>query len=121
MELTFYDVAGRAIAYCEDDRHIYAFGGAALGYLDADSVYAFDGQHIGWWSRGWIRDHHGAAVFFTEAAAGGPPLPLKHGNTAKSAKGALPLAAFKRMKPVRPMESSTWSARSGPQFFPAQR
>jgi hypothetical protein len=79
-------------------------------------VYAFDGQHLGWWQRGWVRDHHGAWVFFTDAAAGGPPTPGKQALPAKGYKNAPPPAAFQHVKPA-PVTSGLGSSRSGPQFF----
>ncbi|HEX8112840.1 MAG TPA: hypothetical protein VF516_34150 [Kofleriaceae bacterium] len=76
MEFTLYEAGGRAVAYCDDGRHVYAFHGAPLAYIDGDSVYAFDGEHLGWWDQGWVRDHHGACAFFTEGAvASGLALP----------------------------------------------
>jgi len=34
MELTFYDVGGRPVGYCDDGRHIYEFSGLPLAYLE---------------------------------------------------------------------------------------
>ncbi|HET7506174.1 MAG TPA: hypothetical protein VFK02_34380 [Kofleriaceae bacterium] len=120
MELTFYDVTGRPIAYCEDGRHVYAFTGLPLAYLDGDSVFAFDGQHLGWWDRGWVRDHHGAWVFFTEIAAGvGLALPARRGAPPKGIKNVPPPIASGRIKPVPFADGSGWSSRSGAQFFPS--
>src|SRR5215831_14356200 len=100
MELTFYDVNGRPIAYSDDGRYIYAFSGLPLAYLDGDSVYAFDGQHLGWWERGWVRDHQGAWVFFTDSAVvDGPPMPAKHAQPVKGFRNMPPLVpAFKQVK-----------------------
>lgn len=118
MDFTLYDVDGRPIAYCDDGHHLYAFSGSPLAYLDSDSVYAFQGHHLGWWDRGWVRDHFGACVFFTEAAAGGgTSLPDVHPRPAKGAKRPRPVAAYRLPKPVRTVDASSWSLRSGMQFF----
>jgi hypothetical protein len=118
MELTFYDVDGRPVAYCDDGRHFYEFGGRPLAYLEGDSVYALTGQHLGWWDHGWVRDHQGASVFFTDSAGGGwPPLPVKQPRPAKCLKIAPPAPAFKHMKPVRVTKSWGWSFHSGMAFF----
>lgn len=102
MEFMLYDAGGRPIAYCDDGRHLYAFSGAPLAYLDGESVYAFQGHHLGWWDRGWVRDHQGACVFFTDAAEGaGPILPTTHPRPAKGAKHAPPARAYKLPKPMR--------------------
>lgn len=121
MDWTFYDAAGRAVAYCDDGRLIYSFGGVALAYLEGDSVYAFNGQHLGWWDRGWVRDHHGAWVLFTEIAIGGPSTPGRQGRPAKAFKNTPPVAAFKHVKPVPVAGGLGWSSRSGAQFFHATR
>jgi hypothetical protein len=122
MEFTLYDAGGRAVAYCDDDRHLYAFHGAPLAYVDGDSIYAFHGEHLGWWDREWVRDHHGACVFFTEATVGaGPALPPRRERPAKVAKQATRAAAYPLPRPVRAPDASDWSRRSGIQFFPPQR
>ncbi len=116
-ELTFYDVGGRPVAYSDDGRLVYDFGGLSLAYLDGDSVYAFDGQHLGWWGNGWVRDHQGAWVFFTESAVGGPPTPTRQARPAKGYKNLPPASAFKHVKPAPVANSLGWSSRSGSQFF----
>jgi hypothetical protein len=121
MDSTFFDSGGRPIAYSDDGRNVYAFSGHPLAYLEGDSVFTYDGQHLGWWDRGWIRDHHGACVLFTEAAIGGPPLPARHVLPAKGFKNAPPARGFKHVKPVRAAEGSGWSMRSGAQFFQSSR
>ena len=121
MDWTFYDTGGWPVAYCDDGRHIYAFTGHPVAYLEGDSVYAFNGQHLGWWDRGWIRDHHGGCALFTDAAIGGPSLPARHALPAKGFKNAPPPRAFKHVKPVRAADGAGWSLRSGPQFFHSMR
>jgi hypothetical protein len=122
MEFTLYDAGGRAVAYCDDDRHLYAFHGAPLAYLDGDSIYAFHGEHLGWWDRGWARDHDGACAFFSEAAGDqGPVLPPRQEHPTKAAKRAPRPAAYPLPKPVRARNASAWSLRSGMQFFPPPR
>jgi len=121
MDLTFYDAGGRATAYCDDGRVIYAFSGVPLAYFEGDSVYAFNGQHLGWWERGWVHDHQGAWVFFTESAVGGPPTPTRHARPAKAYKNVPPPQAFKHVKPVPVAGGLGWSSRSGPQFFQSTR
>jgi hypothetical protein len=120
VDLTFYDVNGRPIAYSDDGRYVYAFSGLPLAYLDGDSVYSFNGQHLGWWDRGWVRDHQGAWVFFTDfARIGGQPMPRKSVLPAKGLRALPPpVPAFKQVKPVPVAGGSGWSMRSGVHFFP---
>jgi hypothetical protein len=116
MEFMLYDGGGRAVAYCEDGRHLYSFNGFPLAYLDGNSVYAFAGQHLGW-DRGWVRDHDGACVFFTDAAAG-PLLPTRQSPPPpKAAKQAPQKPAYQLPKPLRAVDVPGWSLRSGKQFF----
>ena len=119
VELTFYDVNGNPIAYSDDGRHVYAFSGIPLAYIEDDSVYTFDGQHLGWWDRSWVRDHQGSWVFFTDSAIGGPSKPALHARPAKALKIIPPMRAPKQTKPVPVLKSMGWSSRSGVQFFPA--
>lgn len=122
MECTFYDVDGRPVAYCDDERHVYSFSGHPLAYLEGESVFACNGQHLGWWERGWVRDHQGAWALFTESAISEVlSLPAKHPRPAKSVKNAPPPRVFKGVKPVRPADGLGWSLRSGARFFDSTR
>ncbi len=122
MEFTLYDAGGRAIAYCEDGRHLYAFDGSPLAYLDGDSVYAFHGEHLGWWDHGWVRDHHGACVLFTEGAdVLGPSRPSLQASPVKRAQQPTRTPAYRLPKPMRAPDVVGWSLRSGPQFFQPAR
>lgn len=122
MEFTLYDASGRAVAYCDDGRHLYAFHGEPLAYIDGDSVYAFHGEHLGWWDRGWVRDHQGACTFFTEAAIGtGPMLPPTQAHPPKAPKQASRRPAYPLPKPARAQDTLAWSLRSGMLFFPPPR
>jgi len=118
MELTFYNMTGHPIAYSDDGHHVYDFSGLPLAYLEADSIYAFDGQHLGWWSRGWVRDHQGSWVFFTDSASDGPARPAKQGLPPKQLKAIPPARAPRQAKPVPVSKSMGWSSRSGVHFFP---
>jgi hypothetical protein len=118
MEFMLYDAGGRPIAYCDDGRNLYAFNGVPLAYADGDSVYAFDGEHLGWLERGWLRDHEGACVLFIEgAASGGPLLPSTQSCPPKAAKLSPRAPAYQLPKPRRPPDAARWSLRSGAQFF----
>jgi hypothetical protein len=122
MKFALYDAGGCAVAYCDHGRHLYAFQGAALAYVDGDSIYAFHGEHLGWWDHGWVRDHDGACVFFTELAVGeGPALPPRQERPAKAAKQAPRHIAYSLPKPPRAHDVPSWSPRSGMLFFPPRR
>src|SRR5438105_1586124 len=122
MELTLYDPSGRPVAYCEDGRHLYGFDGTALAYLDGDSVYAFHGEHLGWWDRGWVRDHHGAcALFAGDADDVGPVTPSKQPTPNKATKHPPRPPAYPLPRPDREPDTRVWALRSGRPFFPPPR
>lgn len=116
-EMTFYDRNGRPICYTQDGEHIYLFSGEPVAYLYDGSVYAFSGKHLGWYIDGWIRDHNGNCVFFTEHASGGPIKPVRQVRPVKSVKQIRPIKGVKEIKPVRPVRTLSWSPLSSEAFF----
>ena len=120
--MLLYDAGGHAVVYCDDNEHLYAFNGVPVAYLEDDSVYAFHGEHLGWWDHGWIRDHEGACVFFTEDAdSAGLKLPLRRAAPTRAAHQPIGQRAYRLPKPPRAQNIAAWSLRSGPQFFPPRR
>lgn len=116
--MTFYDRNGKPMAYTEDDIHIYLFSGKPVAYFDGNAVFGFNGKHMGWFEKGWIRDIWGACVFFTENASGsGPMKPMKQMRPMKCMKQMKPMKAMRQMKRMKPMNQLSWSALSGESFF----
>lgn len=118
MEITFYDRYGRPIAYTEDNAHIYLFDGSAVAYISGDSIYGYSGKHLGFFQNGWVRDHSGNCVFFTEISRGsGPVKPVKSVRPVKSVKSVRPVKGVREVKPVKSVRLLSWSDLSGRQFF----
>lgn len=116
--MVFYNWHGQPTAYTENDVDIYLFTGEPVAYLNGDAVYAFDGRHLGWFSKGWVRDLNGCCVFFTEDASGsGPAKPAKYACPAKYAKYAKPAKCAREARHARAVNSVGWSQLSGRQFF----
>ena len=69
-EISLYNLKGEAVAYIdtEDELNIYLWAGKPVVYLDGDSIYGFNGKHLGWFEDGIVRDHKGYAVGFIEGA-----------------------------------------------------
>ncbi len=112
MKIFFYNKRGRSVAFSEDGEHIYLFTGEPVAYLEGSSIYTFNGKHLGWFDNGWVKDHDGKSVFFTDTALGGPIKPL---ITLKPEKCALMPIPFKRMKwprPIRKPDRLVWSDKS---------
>jgi hypothetical protein len=117
MDIVFYDQNGTAVAYSEDRIHIYLYNGDPVAYFDRDSIYSFSGTHLGWYKDGWILDHDGNAVFFTEHAQGGSLKPLKDLIPLKELKDQMPMKEIKEPKPLRPIKSLNWTQLSIEDFF----
>ncbi len=117
MEITFYDRDGVPIAYLADDETIYLFRGQPVGYLLQNSVYSFLGRHLGWYDHGWICDHAGYCLLFTEAAQGGPARPVKRPKPNKLIKIFRPVKSAREAKPAKLSRSPSWSKLSWSQFF----
>lgn len=117
MTIDFYSKTGEPIAYTEDNEHIYLFSGAPVAYLSGDAVYAFSGQHIGWFEDGWIRDKKGSCVLFSAETHGGPIKPVKRIKPIKGVKRIKPIKGVRQIKSVKAVKGLSWSPLSGKQFF----
>ncbi len=117
MMIHFYDANGEPVAYCEDGVHIYLFSGVPAAYIEGDSLFDYEGRHLGWYENGWVVGDGGKSVCFTESAVGGIPRPLKKMAPLKSMKFALPMKKTRTLKPLKPMRSAAWSDMSSIEFF----
>jgi hypothetical protein len=117
QDLDFYDLRERAVAYidAEDDENpiFYLWDGKPVAYLDDDSVYGFNGKHLGWIKGNAIYDHDGNLVAALSDAfaspVGVPPM--------KSFKQFKPFKAFKEFKPFKPFFTTIWSETPARVFF----
>jgi hypothetical protein len=117
-EWTFHDSEGRAVAYCDDGVHLHLFDGRAVAYLNGSSVYSYEGCHLGWFLRGWIRDHQGDAVLFAEGTVGdGPPRPERWPPPERGRREERPAKGNPEMHPGPPATSRSWSQLDSEGFF----
>lgn len=67
-EITLFDSSGTAIAYIANDREnaIYMWSGEAVAHLKQEHVYGFNGNHLGWFDAGVIRDSNGYAIGYVK-------------------------------------------------------
>ncbi|TAH37733.1 MAG: hypothetical protein EYC62_00415 [Alphaproteobacteria bacterium] len=114
---TFYNSAGQALAYTEDDEHIFLFSGEPVAVIYEDSIYSFTGKHLGWLDNGWIYDQKGQAAFMTEHSKSGPSRPTKQLSPLKSLRRLMPLKGLRALKPLKPLKSLSWSVLSSKDFF----
>jgi hypothetical protein len=117
MQDTFYDSAGRPIAYVQDGINVYRFSGEPVAYLDGSSLWSFSGTHLGWFENGWVLDNSGRYALFTENATGGPLKPTKRIKPVKSVKSVKPVKSVRSLKPMHPIRVLAWSGHSGDQLF----
>lgn len=118
MPMTFYDRAGKPVAYTEDDVHIFLYSGHPVAYLYNGSVYSYSGRHLGTLRTGWIRDHAGECVFFTDDVMNsGPPLPAKLAKPPKLLKKPKPAKGRREAPPPRAEDSAEWSQHASETFF----
>ncbi len=115
--MEFYDRAGKAVAYSEDGTHIHLFGGVPIAHIKRDSIYSFGGKHLGWFMAGWVIDHDGGHLLFTESASGGPVTPVKSVPPVKAVKKVLPVKNVTQIAPVAPARQLGWSSYTTGQFF----
>jgi hypothetical protein len=119
MPMTFYDRAGKAVAYTEDDVHLFLYSGYPGGYIVDGSVYSYSGRHLGTIRSGWLRDHGGHSVFFTDEAvlASGLEIPEQRLKPPKLLKKPKPPKGRRELPPARPEEADGWSELPTETFF----
>jgi len=126
-ELVFFDSHGQVVALKADDNDVlFRWNGTPVAILDDESVsdesgsvYAFDGRHLGWFGDGWIRDHDGACVYYTDDARGGPVRPAR-GRTrrARGTPKAPRARGARQLPPPHRPNQRAWSTLAvGSAFF----
>ena len=105
-EIALIDSKGEYAAYMTENGVIYLWeGGKPPAYSEKESIYSFDGKHLGWFFEGYIIDRNGYKVGAIEGVVRSKSLikPLK------GIKGIVPLKSLKRMAPMKPQVRSEWS------------
>lgn len=84
-EISLLDSHGRAVAYiaADGEASIYLWNGEAVAYLVQEKVYGWNGQHLGWFDSGVLRDLTGAQVGFVREKC---PVTPKTETTKKTKK-----------------------------------
>jgi hypothetical protein len=117
VTVTFYDRSGKAVAYSEDGQHVHLFSGEPVAYLDAQAVYSYRGELMGWFEDGWLRDKDGRCIAYSEQATGGPPQPEKARRPAQSVRQLAPVQQRQDPRSLRPIHSNAWSSQTAEEFF----
>lgn len=105
-EISLYDDAGEAVAYIdtEDEFNIYLWNGDPVAYLDEQSIYGFNGKHLGWFEDGIIWDHKGCAVGFIDGAVD----MLTKLERLKGLQKLTPLKSLQQLEPLEPLHLNQW-------------
>jgi hypothetical protein len=117
MEIVFYSMNGRPIAYTEDRGTIYLYTGEPVAYLSEGAVYAFSGAHLGWFAEGRLMDRTGRDVLFTNLSIGRPATPLRLAPLPKGVKRVRPVPRLKETEPIRPSRVRAWADTQPDRFF----
>ena len=114
-EFSFYDSRGSATAYLDLSAGLtfYLWSGEAVAYLDDDSLYGFNGKHLGWYQNGLVYDRSGGVVAAPASAFSEPLSPAPP----RSPKGLRPLKGLKELKPLKPLFGRAWSTMPPEVFF----
>jgi len=114
-DVALYDSRRQAVAYLDpnDNRTVYLWSGEPVAYLVDESIYGFNGKHLGWYENGVIVDHDGNVVVSPAIAFRKPVQPAP----ARGLKGVAPSKETKERTPVKPALASSWSDLSVRDFF----
>ncbi|MBM4348674.1 MAG: hypothetical protein FJ106_02125 [Deltaproteobacteria bacterium] len=106
-EITLYDSEGDAAAYIDTDHDltIYLWEGKHVAYLADDSVWGFNGKHLGWFESGIIGYHKGYAVGCVKGAVS-----MNYNlEPLKGLKELRPLKSLKELKLLNPLKMNRWA------------
>ncbi len=112
QEVTLFDKRGKALAYIasDEDMTIYLWTGEPVAYLlhkgERYLILGFNGKHIGWYDDGFIDDHHGDVVGFSE----GRLRMNTEMEPLKSLKQNKPFKARIKEPQTKPGFTNTWAA-----------
>ena len=106
-EISLLDASGRVAAYIANDGEasIYLWSCEALAYLVHKKVYGWNGQHLGWFDSGILRDLTGAQVGFMKEKC--PATPKT--ETTKKAKKTKRTKSTRKTARIRATDKSAKS------------
>jgi hypothetical protein len=112
-EVTLFDADGKAVAYVvlDEEMTIYLWSGEPVAYIQRTgrkhpSIYGFNGNNLGWFDSGVVRDHDGDAVGFVKGAV----YKTTRFEPFKSFKQFKPFKGLRELEPLEPLFSLRWSS-----------
>lgn len=115
--MNFYDSNGNPIAYANEEGQIFLFDGRTIAYVQEESVYSYSGNHSGWFEDGWLIDHDGNHVLFSENSQGGPNTPMTKMPPMPAMPQMPPMPEMPEMPSMPPTRNLNWSSQSPQEFF----
>ena len=105
------------MAYTDDNTHLFYFTGEPIAYIHGLSLYNYEGNHLGFFKDGWIRDNKGKCVLFNKDAKGGPERRMKDIGPVISPKHNIPSKKSRDNKKIELIIRQEWSELSVKEFF----
>ncbi|MBZ9621274.1 4-fold beta flower protein, partial [Psychroflexus lacisalsi] len=119
QETTLYDSQGNARAYIDydEDATIYLWNGKPVAFLENDGndmcVFGFNGNFLGWYEDGIMRDDGGNAV----GARKGATNMMTNIEPMKSMQEMSPMRPMTSITPIKPLFTNSWSSESLTEFL----
>ena len=119
QETTLFDSEGNPRAYINynDDASIYLWNGKAVAFLENDGsdmcVFGFNGNFLGWYEEGVLRNKKGNAV----GARKGAINMVTSIESIKSIQEISPIRPITPITPIKPIFSNSWSSESLTEFL----
>ena len=119
QEVTLFDSSGDARAYIDYDEEatIFLWNGKPVAFLENDGsdmcVFGFNGNFLGWYKDGVIRNKNGNAV----GARKGAVNMLTSIEPIKSIQEIKPIRPITPITPIKPIFSNSWSSESLTEFL----
>jgi len=104
MEETLFDSHGNPVAYInhDDEATIYLWDGTPVAYIsDNNTIYGFNGKHLGWFEEGIVRNLSGEKSGFNQKTL---PVYAKY-EPYKSYKKYKPYKSYKQYAKYKPYYS----------------
>lgn len=114
---SIFDRQGRTIAWVRD-KYIYDLSGKqVLAFINNNSVFTYQGKHLGRFNKGFFRDKNGHAVAFVKGATGGPVTPVTQVTPISPIPSIPAIPPIPPIPPIAPIDSLSWSNLSWENFI----
>jgi hypothetical protein len=107
-----YNRYGEPVLRLLDNGRFVDYDGNSIGFIDDDNnLYNYNGEHVGRFEGGIMRDHNGACVGFGEESTDTPKpfLPFKQFKPFPAFVEFEPFRPFKEFAPFKPFKQFGWS------------